>query len=111
MKSIDPSSIGLSRLPRALLLDTNVMLLLVVGLTGCLGTLKGILEEIETEERYVPSEKASRLGPYLRVGLADAATIEACRDECLVVTDDLDLFLVLQEENVAVVNFNHLRVA
>lgn len=63
----------------------------------------------ELQETYVPTAEATRVDQYMRVGLADAATMLASRDRCLVLTDDLDLYLALGEVRTPAINFNHIR--
>lgn len=165
MTGLDPATLGID-LPEALFIDTNVFVLLAVGLTdrsavnrvratrdrfesedfdlliaavGKFADLRvtpNVLTEVgnliesrlreplrsqvletckslvaDLDERYIPSSRAVHVVPYLRLGLADSATVEAARERCLVLTDDLDLYLALSEERIPVVNFNHLRAA
>jgi len=46
---------------------------------------------------------------FMRLGLTDAAIAMFSRRNLLVLTLDLDLFLMLQRRGVDVVNFNHIR--
>jgi hypothetical protein len=71
-------------------------------------TLAEILPDLK--ERYVPSIAATRIDQYGRIGLADAATMQASRNRCLVLTDDLGLYLALQEAGTPSINFNHVRI-
>ncbi len=47
---------------------------------------------------------------FMRLGLADAA-IAQLSNSALVLTDDLDLYIHLQNIGIDVLNFNHIRVA
>jgi hypothetical protein len=63
-------------------------------------------------EEYVPSAAAAAAPPYLRLGLTDAALVEAVGKGYHLVTADLELYLWVighyQSEERAT-NFNHLR--
>ena len=73
----------------------------------CLKRTIALLKEPE-----LPSARATEHKCYLRLGLADAAVATAASDHGLeVLTDDLDLYLALAKESIAVTNFTHLREA
>jgi hypothetical protein len=61
-------------------------------------------------EAEMSSERAAEDRLYQDLGLVDAAIGAVVRaHHCAVLTDDLDLYLRLSHENVAVFNFTHLR--
>lgn len=61
-------------------------------------------------EPHVPSRRAAGASLYEDLGLTDSAISVVAREtRCTVLTDDLDLYLSLAREKLAVVNFTHLR--
>ncbi len=60
-------------------------------------------------ERYGPSAVASARAEFLRLGLADCATLEQAGSVSCTITADLDLYLALASSGHKAVNFNHLR--
>jgi rRNA-processing protein FCF1 len=61
-------------------------------------------------EDYVPSAKAVTDRHFPKVGLTDAAIVQAAvARQCLVLTDDATLAQILGARGVPVINFNHLR--
>jgi predicted nucleic acid-binding protein len=61
-------------------------------------------------EAEMPSARATEDRLYPKLGLADAAIGAVARaNHCAVLTDDLDLFLLLSHDKVNAVNFAHLR--
>lgn len=64
----------------------------------------------QATERYIPSREAVREGDFPRLGLTDASLVLAAAEKVAVLTDDLTLYVKLLEEDVYVVNFNHLRL-
>lgn len=60
-------------------------------------------------ETYVESSKAASHPSYLRLGLTDAAILEAQTDDVVLLTDDLDLYLASARAGRAVINFSHDR--
>ncbi|HTU46607.1 MAG TPA: hypothetical protein VMF91_16185 [Bryobacteraceae bacterium] len=61
-------------------------------------------------EAEISSVRAAEDPLYPILGLVDAAIAAVARTQrCTVLTDDLDLYLMLQRGKVAVVNFTHLR--
>jgi rRNA-processing protein FCF1 len=60
-------------------------------------------------ERYVPSREVVEEHDFARFGLTDLSVVLAARERFAVLTDDLGLYLRLMEDDVHVVNFNHLR--
>ena len=59
-------------------------------------------------EPHLPSLRASEEDVYGRLGLTDAAISSAARElGCAVLTDDLDLYLVLSRRHAEVINFTH----
>ena len=64
-----------------------------------------VLTEVE-----LSSARAAQDPIYPALGLVDAAIAAVAREhECTVLTDDLDLYLRLQRDNLQVLNFTHLR--
>jgi len=62
------------------------------------------------KETEMPSARAAEDQLYQRLGLVDAAIASVTRaHNCAVLTDDLDLYLLLSRDNVNVLNFTHLR--
>ncbi len=61
-------------------------------------------------EMKVLSVRAARHPAYPELGLVDAAiALTAKEHPCSVLTDDLDLYLRLQRDEIEVINFTHLR--
>ena len=68
-------------------------------------SLLGILQE-----PVMASLQAAQSTSYIGHGLVDAAIVSLAADnKCTVLTDDLDLYLALSREGVAVLNFAHLQ--
>ena len=64
-----------------------------------------VLTEVE-----LSSVRAAQDPIYPALGLVDAAIAAIAREhECTVLTDDLDLYLRLQHDNLQALNFTHLR--
>ena len=64
-----------------------------------------VLTEVE-----LSSARAAQDPIYPALGLVDAAIAAIAREhECTVLTDDLDLYLRLQHDNLQALNFTHLR--
>jgi predicted nucleic acid-binding protein len=62
------------------------------------------------DETEMPSARAAEDSLYEKLGLVDAAIGAVARaHNCTVLTDDLDLYLLLSYEKVSVLNFTHLR--
>ncbi|MGH9609586.1 MAG: PIN domain-containing protein [Bryobacteraceae bacterium] len=61
-------------------------------------------------EAQIASAQAAEDPVYETLGLVDAAIAAVAREnKCAVLTDDLDLYLILQRDRIDVVNFTHLR--
>jgi hypothetical protein len=61
-------------------------------------------------EAEIPSASAAEDVLYLDLGLVDAAIgVVARAHDCTVLTDDLDLYLLLSHETVNVIYFTYLR--
>ncbi|MEP0907709.1 hypothetical protein NC969_19525 [Leptolyngbya subtilissima ST-M1] len=60
-------------------------------------------------EVYVPSTAAIGRWEFIRLGLTDAAVLEALTDQVVLLTTDLDLFLAAQSTGAAAINFNQVR--
>jgi microsomal dipeptidase-like Zn-dependent dipeptidase len=66
-----------------------------------------LLSEVE-----MPSRKAAEERAYPALGLVDGAIAAVARKQnCAVLTDDLDLYLSLHRDNIKVLNFTHLRAS
>jgi len=62
------------------------------------------------DEHGISSASAAEDALYPKLGLVDAAIGAVARaHKCTVLTDDLDLYLLLARQQVEVVNFSHLR--
>ena len=64
-----------------------------------------------SEERYIASASAARRPEFIRLGLTDAALVEATSAEASLLTTDLDLYLSAIAKGAPAFNFNHLRDA
>lgn len=74
-----------------------------------LGVLGQLVEACE--ERYLSSATAVRRPEFLRLGLTDAALLEAASGEAALLTTDLSLYLAALGKGAQAFNFNHLRDA
>ena len=63
------------------------------------------------EESYVPSIEAIEVEEFRRLGLADSSLLHLARQDFLVLTDDLPLYLALQRRGIDAINFHHVRRA
>jgi hypothetical protein len=63
------------------------------------------------EEHYVDSTRASNRDEFVRLGLTDAALMEACGSELELLTADLPLYLASSAKGQRAINFHHLREA
>ena len=61
------------------------------------------------DERFVPSAEASRQDEFTRLGLTDVVLARIAAKQFLVLTDDLNLYLCLEQHGVDVLNFSHIR--
>jgi hypothetical protein len=61
------------------------------------------------DEHYFPSVDVVQSAAFIPLGLTDAGIVLLARDQWLVLTTDVDLFLRLTSDELPVVNFNHLR--
>jgi hypothetical protein len=60
-------------------------------------------------EVYVASDVAAKRGEFIRLGLTDAAIVEASSQEVVVLTSDLNLYMAAATKGTPAINFNHLR--
>ena len=74
-------------------------------------TLNALLSLPESEERYVPSKRATSLPELPRLGLTDCALLNLCAEGAPLITADLQLFLAAVGRGAKALNFNHLRDA
>jgi hypothetical protein len=64
------------------------------------------------DEKYLPSRQICKLSSFPRLGLTDSGISEIktmCKDQYLVITDDLKLYTHLTRLGIDVLNFTHLR--
>jgi len=61
------------------------------------------------DEKYVPSQSVLSTKDFERFGLTDLVIAALSKKRYLVVTADLDLWLLLQKTGVDAINFNHIR--
>jgi rRNA-processing protein FCF1 len=70
--------------------------------------LKATIEILR--EPAMPSIRAARHQTYGALGLVDAAIVEVAHEhKCAVLTDDFELYRVLEREGLPVINFNYRR--
>ena len=70
--------------------------------------LKTLIEN--SDERYLPSQKAARAPEFPRLGLTDAGLLQTVSRELPLLTVDLDLYVAASKKGPEVAtNFNHLR--
>lgn len=62
-----------------------------------------------SDETVIPSRTASARPEFLRLGLTDAALIEAASEEATLLTTDFNLFRAVLETGAPAINFNHIR--
>jgi len=74
-------------------------------------TLNALLSLPESEERYVPSKRATSLPELPRSGLTDCALLNLCAEGVPLITADLQLFFAAVGRGAKALNFNHLRDA
>lgn len=60
-------------------------------------------------EVYIPSRQLVNVPEYIRLGLTDAAWLEALRPDMELLTVDLNLYLAALRRGIAAHNFNHFR--
>lgn len=63
----------------------------------------------ETKEIYFPSTVAATHVEFLRVGLADTTLLEASRNNTILLSADLPLYLTACRTGISAINFNHER--
>ena len=88
----------------------------VSNLTDLPGLERHLVREILKQtislltEAEIASARAADEPVYPRLGLVDAAIAAVAREhKCTVLTDDLDLYLALQRDQIEVINFTHMR--
>lgn len=62
-------------------------------------------------ERYYESAAVAKPDAFLRFGLADGTLLELARQEVLILTDDLPLYIQLANENLPAINFTYVRAS
>jgi len=63
---------------------------------------------VNSKEIHVPSSTAAERAEFIRLGLTDAALIEASSKDTVMLTTDLDLYLAVISSGSEAINFNHL---
>jgi hypothetical protein len=71
----------------------------------------GSLIENTIIEKYVESKAAKKQSDFVRIGLTDAALIEALEQSFTLITDDFDLYKIASKRGFDVLNFTHIREA
>lgn len=61
-------------------------------------------------EFHLESHTLAKSQSFVKFGLTDCSIVELARSQYLVLTDDLKLFVHLQNQGVDTINFNHLRI-
>jgi hypothetical protein len=61
------------------------------------------------DERYVASKVVAQSPHFGTLGLTDSGILQVARDQLLVVTTDVRLYITLLRAGVDALNFNHLR--
>jgi hypothetical protein len=91
--------------------ETSNLLQQTHDVTGrrLLGVLKQMLSQFT--ERFVPSAEAASLPEFLRLGIADSATLHTPPADSVLLTDDLPLYLQASKLGHRAFNFNHLQAA
>ncbi len=74
---------------------------------ACFAQYRATVERLE--EQQISANRACGQDIFLRLGLTDAAVTVIGNDDCLTLTDDLNLYLALSDRGARVVNFNHVR--
>ena len=77
-------------------------------------TARQVLKETISvlDEKSISSFQATQDPNYISFGLVDTAISAIARQhQCTVLTDDLDLFLLLQSEDIAAIDFTYRRAA
>ncbi len=62
-----------------------------------------------TDEHYIRSPEAAGRSEFLRLGLTDAALLEASSEEIVILTTDVGLYLAALDKGSPARNFNHIR--
>ncbi len=60
-------------------------------------------------ENFCPSITGANCKHFLKIGLTDSVIVEIARRDLLVLTEDILLIKILQDNNIDAVNFNHIR--
>jgi hypothetical protein len=113
---LDPSIGGASKSSRERASTPSAVLAEVSNLTDLPGLERHLVREILKQtislltEAEIASTRAADEPVYPRLGLVDAAIAAVAREhKCTVLTDDLDLYLALQRDQIEVINFTHMR--
>ena len=106
-----------------LLVDTNLLLLYLIGRTNknriskfkrtqayTIDIRAWFVRRVEgSREHYDESRQLVKETCFQRLGLTEAAIAALARRNCLLLTDDFDLYSTLVKQGVDAINFNHLR--
>jgi len=60
-------------------------------------------------ECYIKSSEASERVEFLRLGLSDSVLLELSREQAVVLTVDIGIYLAALKQGYEVLNFNHCR--
>ncbi|MCC6780519.1 MAG: hypothetical protein IT537_28410 [Hyphomicrobiales bacterium] len=80
-------------IPKLICLDANLLVLLIVGLT---------------HEEYVRSATAVQRPEFLRLGLSDDTMLEVAKNDVLVLSGDVGLYLAALAAGYKAANFTHV---
>lgn len=75
--------------------------------TQVLQTLRELI--LRSQETYIASTTAASRSEFLRLGLTDAALLEASADGATLLTTDLNLYLAAESAGKSAINFNQIR--
>jgi rRNA-processing protein FCF1 len=74
-----------------------------------LQALLGGLIESSFEEHYVQSVETVKTDEFHRIGLTDSSILLLAKEDLLVLTDDIHLYLALVNRGLEAINFDHVR--
>src|SRR6266446_8971329 len=129
----DPERISRFKRTMAFTIDEFLLLAMFLGLFEKIITTPNILTEVsnlsgqlpenlraffweyfagrmlDLQESYTPSTTISASPHFTKFGLTDSGIVGLVKDKYLVLTDDLKLAAYLQNLDIDVINFNHIR--
>ncbi len=77
--------------------------------TEIYSVLAALIKAVETEEYFIPSERAAARPEFTRLGLTDSALLELIDETHTLLTADVDLYLAALYRGLNAENFNHYR--